>query len=295
MYYIYCYKNKINNHCYIGQTNNIDRRKREHLSVAYNKKDQGYNYLFHKKIRQYGIDNFDFEIIDKATTKEETNKKEIYWIKQYKSYVQFGNGYNLTLGGEGTSHSKLSQEQIVEIKKMIKQGINYDIISKKFNISQSYISSINYGVYHNDSTENYPLYQYYKKDEEYAELIDLLKYSDLTFKEIASKLNIGESTIKKINYGKLRNGLSKEYPIRKITPQKRKANKVKELLINNYSDNEIMSIVKVSQETIRRINLGLTNKDENLSYPLRKPVSTIKGQSLSTASIDTKLETGIGS
>lgn len=33
MYYIYCYENKQNGHKYVGQTNNIERRKREHRSV----------------------------------------------------------------------------------------------------------------------------------------------------------------------------------------------------------------------------------------------------------------------
>lgn len=36
--YIYSYKNLINGHRYIGKTNNIERRKREHISNAYNSK-----------------------------------------------------------------------------------------------------------------------------------------------------------------------------------------------------------------------------------------------------------------
>lgn len=36
--YIYSFINKINGHRYIGKTNNVERRKREHKSLAYNDK-----------------------------------------------------------------------------------------------------------------------------------------------------------------------------------------------------------------------------------------------------------------
>lgn len=35
--YIYSFINKINGHRYIGKTNDVERRKREHKSLAYNK------------------------------------------------------------------------------------------------------------------------------------------------------------------------------------------------------------------------------------------------------------------
>ena len=38
MNYIYCYTNKINQHKYVGQTNNLNRRVREHRSCVFNKK-----------------------------------------------------------------------------------------------------------------------------------------------------------------------------------------------------------------------------------------------------------------
>lgn len=62
--YIYSYINKINGHRYIGKTNNIERRKREHKSQAYNPGSKYYNALWPSKIRQYGYDNFDFEILE---------------------------------------------------------------------------------------------------------------------------------------------------------------------------------------------------------------------------------------
>ena len=128
---------------------------------------------------------------------------------------------------------------------------------------------INNGLCFKQENEKYPLYQYYKSNEDYQELIELLLYSDLTMKQIAEKLNIGYSTVKKINYGTLRKELYSDYPIRKITPQQKKANRVKEMLLQNASDREILLEVDVSKETIKRINNGETNKDETLDYPLR--------------------------
>ena len=51
MNYIYCYTNKINGHKYVGKTNNLERRKREHRSNANNPLSKEYNYLFHRKLR----------------------------------------------------------------------------------------------------------------------------------------------------------------------------------------------------------------------------------------------------
>ena len=40
MYYIYCYTNKINNHKYVGQTNNLKRR----INVGQTFKDSNLSY-----------------------------------------------------------------------------------------------------------------------------------------------------------------------------------------------------------------------------------------------------------
>lgn len=278
MYYIYCYTNKINNHSYVGQTNNIDRRKREHYSTSFNPNSLDYNLLFHQKIREYGIDNFLFETLEEVDTLdiEVVNNKEIFWIKEKESYVRYGKGYNLTIGGEGIKRErKISLEDALEIIKMLKEEKDFKEICNKFNINSSYVSSINHGIYFNQDNEQYPIRKYYKKNDDYEELINLLLYSEYTLKEISYKLNLGYSTVKKINQGILRKGLYPEYPIRKLSPQQLHAQRVKELLMIGIGNKEIIEETGVSQETIRRINLGLTNKDDKLIYPLRKPVSTI--------------------
>lgn len=273
MYYIYCYTNKINNHKYVGQTNDLKRRNKEHKSNSYNEKSCSYNSLFHKKIREYGWDNFELSVLEIIYENDQDiiNEKEIYWIDKLKTFRGTGLGYNSDKGGSQKKECKvLTPEELVLVKKDIKDGKSFLDISSKYHISAGFISSINHGVYWRDENETYPLYKYYKDDTDYDELIQLLTESDLTFKQIANQLDIGESTVKKINYGTLRKNLYPTHPIRKITPQKRKANKIKELLLTtNLSKKEISTMVGVSLETIRCINIGETYYDKNLHYPLR--------------------------
>ena len=279
MYYIYCYTNKINQHKYIGQTNNYKRRNREHKSCSFNVASPTYNDLFHYKVREYGWENFDFELLETLYTDDirEVNLREQYWIEKKESFCETGKGYNKDYGGNNFNHSTaLTQEEIEDVKEMIKQGAPYFDIQEKYQISPTFISNINYGLFFAKEDEEYPLYKHYKSDEDYDELIDLLLNSPLSLAEIAKKLGMGYSTVKKINAGTLRKGLYPTYPIRAKTPNEIRADKIKDLLLNtNYSNVEIAQMTKTSNETVRRINKGETFKDKKLTYPLRKPVTTI--------------------
>lgn len=272
MYYIYCYTNKINQHKYVGQTNNLKRRIREHRSCAFNKNAFSYNDLIHKKIREYGEDNFEISLIEKLYTEdiEEVNNRERYWIKEKNSFCGNGEGYNQDLGGSRKPNSILTKDQLQEVKTMIKDGTPYVEIEKKFSISASFISSINNGVYYFDESEDYPLYKYYKDDSDYDELIDLLLNSEYSLKKISEMLGMGYSTVKKINAGTLRKGLYPTYPIRTKSANEIRADKIKNFLMTtNYTNSKIAEIVGASEETVRRIKIGESFKDEKLSYPLQ--------------------------
>lgn len=82
---------------YIGQTSqSLQERIRQHNSHAYGHQ---YTYHFHNAIRKYGINDFDYEIIeDNITSKDALNERERYWISYYNSYYE---GYNSTMGGDG--------------------------------------------------------------------------------------------------------------------------------------------------------------------------------------------------
>ncbi len=153
---------------------------------------------------------------------------------------------------------------------MLQKKAPFIDIETQYQISPGFLSGINHGVYFFDDKLNYPLCRYYKEDKDYDELINLLTSSDLRLSEIAKQLSIGYSTIKKINAGTLRHGLYPTYPIRKLTANEMRANKIKELLLSSeYSKTEISKMLHVDLETIRRINIGQSFYDNNLSYPLR--------------------------
>lgn len=99
---IYKMTNKINGKIYIGQTcKSLRKRIRDHFN------DFGKSYIKYS-LKKYGRDNFEVEIIDTASSKEELNQKEIYWIKQYNCRIP--NGYNICAGGEGANGYHHSEE-----------------------------------------------------------------------------------------------------------------------------------------------------------------------------------------
>lgn len=96
-YIIYKATNKINGKIYIGKTYNLEKRKKQHIDDINN------GLPFHNALKKYGVNNFEWEIVDKANSDSEIREKEIQWIKKCNSCISFpnSNGYNITLGGEG--------------------------------------------------------------------------------------------------------------------------------------------------------------------------------------------------
>ncbi len=94
---IYLAENKTTRKIYIGQTSyTLEERRASHLYEAMHSSQ----LIFHKALRKYGVDGFEWAVIDIALSKEELDRKEQYWIKFYKSCNrEFG--YNQTAGGTG--------------------------------------------------------------------------------------------------------------------------------------------------------------------------------------------------
>lgn len=133
MHVIYQYKNKINGHMYIGLTNNAKRRFLDHLSASKNPKNKDYNNTIHKAIRKYGIENFDFNLIEEnIETLQKAKEREQYWISFYNTYNNRSH-YNETPGGDipgektvhlGEDHgmAKLKQTDVEFCRKAYKDG-----------------------------------------------------------------------------------------------------------------------------------------------------------------------------
>ncbi len=114
---IYCIKNLINNKIYVGQSVDIFTRWRKHKEKLI--KGTHENSHLQNSFNKYGINNFDFCILEQCS-KKELDDKEIYWINKYDS---FNNGYNLTSGGSGIKDWIPSSEWKEQVKQRV-QGEN---------------------------------------------------------------------------------------------------------------------------------------------------------------------------
>jgi group I intron endonuclease len=128
---IYKISNTINSKIYIGQTiKKLSERIYGHFADA----KRNRNTKIARAIRKYGIDNFNFEIIDNALSQEELNELEKKYIKLFNSNTnEFG--YNLLSGGnQGGKHS---DETKLKISKKLKENPNKYWLGKSHSIESN--------------------------------------------------------------------------------------------------------------------------------------------------------------
>jgi len=107
---VYCVTNKVNGKQYVGKTvGPLDKRKWKHESDA---KLESETY-FHRALRKYGFNNFEWEILFESDNSEILILVEMDMIKDLSSKKP--SGYNLTDGGEGLdgyTHSEETKRKI---------------------------------------------------------------------------------------------------------------------------------------------------------------------------------------
>lgn len=140
---IYKIENLITHEKYIGQSRQIEKRMQQHKYTAYNEQDHSYNNPLYRSIRKYGLENFNFSIIEECSI-EKLNEREIYWIQYYDSFFH---GYNLTLGGDG-SGTQINKEKIIGIISDLENTyMSHADIAKKWDMSTEMVQGINTGRY----------------------------------------------------------------------------------------------------------------------------------------------------
>ena len=92
---IYGIKNKINEFFYIGQSTNLEVRKRRHKIRLRNNYHE--NIFLQRSWNKYGAENFEFMTLE-ICNKENLNELEKKYIEKYNSL--YPNGYNLRTGGD---------------------------------------------------------------------------------------------------------------------------------------------------------------------------------------------------
>lgn len=289
MHYIYKFINKINGHLYIGQTNNIEARKRNHKSDSFNINSNGYNLPFHAAVRKYGWENFNFEIIeeiDDAFGQEYIDERERYFIQINNSLVKNGCGYNLALGGMGCSKEKLTFEEQVKLSKlftidevkdiqqMLIDGYQYFEIRCKYpRLSDSFISNINTGQNFIRDDLEYPLSKLHTKftKETQNKIIDEIR-NGVEYKVISNKYGISTGYISMINSGKKWHNNLLNYPLCKksCSDGAWSNNLKKDLIFTSISHYDLAAKYNKAKSTITAINVGRNRKDSRFLYPLRQ-------------------------
>ncbi len=126
---IYKIENKVNGKVYIGSSIDIEVRWKNHIR-SLNGKDKYFNDYLHRQWREYGEENFIFNIIEECNVYE-LDKKEQYWIEFYDS-MDRENGYNLKEAGK---RGKLSEETRRKLSIAAKGKIFSEETRKKLSIA----------------------------------------------------------------------------------------------------------------------------------------------------------------
>ena len=124
---------------YIGQTIKEEKRFKQHINDAINKKD---NNIFHRALRKYGLENFVYCVIEENVLRENLNMREMDWIEYYDSFYC---GYNMTAGGNQTIFSE-------EFKRKMSESRKGQFTGEKNSF---------YGKHHSEETKN-KLSEYHK-------------------------------------------------------------------------------------------------------------------------------------
>jgi group I intron endonuclease len=138
MFYLYKIINNINGKFYIGKTNNTIKRWKQHEFSSRNNP----KLLIHKAIKKYGIDNFNFIILNEFNNDKEVCEEEIIQIKlSDKNMI-----YNIALGGNGgntmsidkiKSQYSISEDRYDEFLSLFNEKKTQLEISKIMNVGKN--------------------------------------------------------------------------------------------------------------------------------------------------------------
>lgn len=270
---IYKITNLINGHSYIGKSKNIYERWSEHKRESqlpestWEKNKRHEQTQLHKAMRKYGVNQFSYEIIEECSL-EELDKKEIYWIAYYNTYLD-KNHYNMTPGGDGYNCGsgenapgcKITQQECNLIKEGLKNRMTANEILKIVpNATRGIITSINYGHSWFDLNETYPLSirngnRLWSQEEAMA---IRQKYSEgINLQDLAEQYGGSPDTIKDLISGKTYS----ELPLIERTVDWKRTNKKARQL----SDDEVRFFRKEAKNN-SILNLYNKYKPKNMGY-----------------------------
>lgn len=115
----------MNKKIYIGQSNNLKKRKREHFNKL--RKDTHENSYLQRAFNKYGEQCFQYEVlVEENLSDEELDKLEYIYIQLFGSHLHTqGKGYNLSIGGKtrrGFKHTPKTIEKMSKSRTGEKNG-----------------------------------------------------------------------------------------------------------------------------------------------------------------------------
>ena len=216
---IYCFENIIDHKKYVGKSENLEGRYKDHLRKLRRNKDGCvvFNYAWNK----YGEDSFIYYIIEYCDVSL-LDEREIYYIKELHSHVSEW-GYNVFWGGKSSIMTEETKKKISdahkgmvtywpseETKEKCRVGSTGKKLSEeskkkvgdsKRGIPRSEetkrkVSESRKGKYFGENNANSKL-----TEEDVREIKRMLK-DKIFMKDIAKKFNVSEGTISAINTGR---------------------------------------------------------------------------------------------
>ena len=111
---IYKIRNLLNGKVYIGQSVDLSSRFRKHKAEVKREK----KHPLYTSMQKYGIENFEFVILEWIEDVTLLNEREQYWMDFYKSYDRTF-GYNVLTKAESCKGAILSKGHIEKIRNAI--------------------------------------------------------------------------------------------------------------------------------------------------------------------------------
>ena len=276
---IYKIINKINNKVYIGQSIDIDRRLKDHISGLNG--NYGHNPHFQNAWNKYGEKNFEFEIVEEVEDTNLLDEREIYYISKYDSNNP-DKGYNMMPGGNlwddrykmyvreqrFKSNKNLKEEDVRRIKLFMFCGMDRKEISEIYNVSTKVLTGISMGKAYpyvcpelNESIHNLKQKMTDERNKEILKLFD----SGLRIVDIMKKLELSESIVSKCIH-KYRKVTNKNYNEKRIKIY----NEIMSLYNKGYNRSQISKMLNQPTTTVYRYTKEGFDIESRKELPFKK-------------------------
>lgn len=258
---IYMITNLIDGKKYIGQTTNYNKRSKTHFSKLRDNKH--HNEHLQRAFNKYGEKNFKIEILS-LCDENQLDELEKEYIKKYNCCDE-RYGYNLMDGGQKYRHftnevkEKMSRSGKGRVfseihKKRISENNKGRKISKEA-IDKANKTKIEKGILQGEKNPVSII-----SDDKAKEILEYYLSNEISIMQLSKifsvSYDVANNLIKNKSYKHIIKEKREEIKNKSNNLYKAKLNKAKELYNNNYSQNQIAKLLKISRNTIRKIILN---------------------------------------